>query len=370
MASPTQRTLDPSDVTRLVAASFGRDRQVLDCGPLSGGGFAAVWWVALDDGRRVVLKVAPGPGTPLLRYERRLIAAEARYFRLVAAHAPGVPVPPVLHYGDDSRALDSDWLFTGLLPGRSLYELSTADPAPDDAPVRAAFGAAVAELHTVTGRRFGYDDGRTGAPTWRAAFRAIVDDVLADAADWDVELPARAARIRDLVERNGDVLDAVDRPALLHFDGWDGNVLADGDGNGGLRMTGLVDGERYLYGDPLMDLVSPAPYRRIEDEPGNPFLLGYRAASGSPLILDDAARRRLTLYRLHLYLLMTVEMPSRNITMQSRPDRYALLADLLDRQLTELGRDRAPRSAEPGTRRRRDRRPAGVAVADRRPSSV
>jgi aminoglycoside phosphotransferase (APT) family kinase protein len=336
--SPTQRALHPSDVARLVGASFGPRRQPVDCGPLAGGGFAAVWWVDLDDGRRVVLKVAPRPETPLLRYERRLIAAEARYFRLVAARAPGVPVPRVLHHGADPRVLDGDWLFTVRLPGRPLSALSATGSAADDAPVRAAFGAFLAELHSVTDERFGYDDGRTGAPTWRGAFAAIVDDLLADAADWRVELPVPAGRIRDLVRRNGEVLDAVDRPALLQFDGWDGNVLAARDSAGALRMTGLVDGERYLFGDPLMDLVSPALYRRIEDEPDHPLLLGYAAAAGSPPVLDEAARRRLTLYRLYLYLLMTVEMPSRNITREARPDRHARLADLLDEQLTELGR--------------------------------
>jgi hypothetical protein len=40
------------------------------------------------------------------------------------------------------------------------------------------------------------------------------------------------------------------RPALLHFDLWDGNVPA-------------ADGP-----DPLLDLVSSAPFRRIEVEPG------------------------------------------------------------------------------------------------------
>ena len=52
------------------------------------------------------------------------------------------------------------------------------------------------------------------------------------------------------------------RPALLHFDLWDGNVLGGPDG-----LTGLVDGERWLFGDPLMDIVSPALRRRIEREP-------------------------------------------------------------------------------------------------------
>ncbi|NYF59158.1 phosphotransferase family protein [Micromonospora purpureochromogenes] len=332
MSSPTQRLLDPDQVRRYVAASLGPDVAVTDCAPLAGGGFAAVWSATLDDGRGVVLKVGPPPEVPLLRYERGLIAAEARYLRLVAARAPEVPVPPLLHHGSDPVL--GDWLLTGLLAGRTLYRL-TVDGAPVDA-VRAQLGAALAALHRVDGDRYGYDGGRAVGATWREAFTAMVDDLLADAADWAVPLPVPAGRIRELVHRHAAALDAVRRPALLHFDGWAGNVLAVAGPDGVPRLNGLVDGERHLYGDPLLDLVSPLIFRRAEDEPADAFLRGYRAAGG-PVPLDEAGvRRRLGLYRLHLYLLMTVEMPSRGITADNDPGRVARLAELLDRELAAL----------------------------------
>ena len=66
---------------------------------------------------------------------------------------------------------------------------------------------------------------------------------------------------------------------MLHFDCWDGNVLAAPDRDGRLRLRGLVDGERFLYGDPLLDLVSPLLFRRVEDEPEHPLLRGYQATA-------------------------------------------------------------------------------------------
>jgi aminoglycoside phosphotransferase (APT) family kinase protein len=343
--SPTQRILDPADVARFVAASFPAGRRVAGCAPLTGGGFAAVWRVALDDGSAVVLKVGPPPGVPLLRYEEGLLAAEARYFRRIAADLPEVPMPRVLRHG--STPDDGDWLFTSLLAGTPLSELAvTGAGARGDAPVREAFGAALARVHRLRGDRFGYDDGRSGAATWWRAFRAMVDDLLADAADWRVELPAPADRIRALIDRHGGLLDALDRPALLHFDGWDGNVLAVPDGDG-LRLSGIVDGERFLYGDPLVDLASPLLFRRAEDEPEHPFLRGYNAEAartGDAVRFDPPTLRRLSLYRLHLYLLMTVEMPSRRITREARPERYERLAVLLDEELTALGRPVPPPS--------------------------
>ncbi|GAA0455549.1 phosphotransferase family protein [Actinoplanes campanulatus] len=326
--SPTQRLLDAADIERSIATALP-GRRVVTSAPLSGGGFATVWSARLDDGADVVLKVAPRDDVPLLRYERDLIAAEGRYLRRLAAEAPEVRVPRVLH-------ASPEFLVTERLPGRNLFEVQSGPAPVDDAPVRAAFGAELARVHRLTGDRFGYDAGRTSAPTWSAAFLAMIDDLLDDAADWHVETPAPAGRIRDLIIRHAGLLDGVRRPALLHFDGWDGNLLvADG------RLTGFVDGERFLYGDPLLDFTSAALFRRIEDEPGHPFLQGY-----GEVRLDAPALRRLSLYRLHLYLLMTVEMPSRRITRQAHPERYERLAKLLDAELTELAR---PVPVDPGS---------------------
>ncbi|OKI69714.1 phosphotransferase family protein [Micromonospora sp. CB01531] len=342
--SPTQRRLDPDMVRRYVAASLGPAPRVTGCGPMTGGGFAAVWWVNLADGRAVVLKVGPPAQVPLLRYEHDMVGAEARYLRLVTERAPAVPVPPLIHHGSDPVL--GDWLLTGLLPGRSLWDLTQAGDDTDE--VRAEFGVALAAVHGITGDRYGYDGGRASADTWRGAYLAMLDDLLADAADWRVSLPVPADRVRELVDRHAPVLDAVRRPALLHFGGWAGNVLAVAGADGTPRLSGLVDGERYLWGDPLMDLVSPLLFRRTEDELDDPVVRAYRTIAPCPL--DTGARRRLSLYRLYLYLLMSVEMPSRGITGESDPWRVARLAELLDQELSDLDRAEALTASRSGGR--------------------
>jgi len=339
-ASPTRRALTTADIERYLAASFDPPPRVVDCAPLDGGWFAAVWSAELADGRSVVLKVGPPPQVPVLRYERGMIAAEARYLRLVAAHAPQVPVPAVLHHGVDPGV--GDWLVTVRLPGRNLPAIAAeaargGGAAPDDSAARYDLGTAYAALHRITGGRFGYDGDRAAAATWAAAFTAMVEELLADAADWSVRLPASPDRFRSLVARHTGLLDTVRRPALLHWDGWDGNVLAASGPDGVLRMTGLVDGERYLYGDPLMDLVAPLLFRRAEQEPEHPFLRGYRAAAGAAVDLDDdRVRRRLALYRMHLYLVMLVEMPSRHLTGPEHQGQVELLTGLLNEELAAL----------------------------------
>ncbi|MEU4242243.1 phosphotransferase [Actinoplanes sp. NPDC026619] len=305
MRSPTQPTLSEKDIAAIVSEALGAG--LAGAEELSGGTFAAVWRAGLDDGRQVVVKVAPPASARMLRYESGIIPAEAEYFSMVREQAPGVPVPEVL-------AVSAEWIITSLLPGAPLA-------SNDSARARTELGAAIRQVHTITGAHFGYTGDRATGPDWPTAFHGIIEALRADAADWNVPLPP----LSGVVERHHDVLATVTRPALLHFDLWDGNVLVGPDG----AMTGLVDGERYLYGDPLLDFVSPALFRRIEEIPDHPFLAGYR-----PEPFDESARTRLSLYRVHLYTLMIAEGPSRGI--ERSEGRHDYLIGLLEAELAGL----------------------------------
>jgi aminoglycoside phosphotransferase (APT) family kinase protein len=333
MASPTQRVIGPADMAQLTREAFGAGVDVVAARALSGGGFAAVFRLELSDSRTVVLKVGPPPETRLLRYEQGIIGAEARYLRRVAQAALAIPQPRLLHYGNDAPTFEGEWLFTEYLSGVALTELGDA-PGGDE-KVRADLGEAIARLHTITGEHFGYDGARAQAGTWPKAFTAIVEWMLADAADWNIDLCVPADRIRQVIARHIGLLEAVDRPALVHFDLWDGNVLCTKQSDGRWGLQGLVDAERCLFGDPLIDFISPTVFRDIEREPDHPFLRGYAAQLGHPVGLGGPELRRLTLYRIWFYLLMIVEMPSRGMTPQNEPRRTALLDDLLRRYVAE-----------------------------------
>jgi aminoglycoside phosphotransferase (APT) family kinase protein len=317
VVSPTQRHLTPADVTALLRERFGLT--VVHCGPLSGGTFAAVWRATLDDGTETAVKIGPPPGVPLLRYERGVIAAEARYYRL-AAGAPGVPVPPVL-------AADDEVVVVGLLPGRPLTDQEQEQKAADS--VRQQLGTALRHLHTVKGSRFGYDGaGRADGATWSEAFAAMTTDLLADGRDWGVALPVAGDRVMETIAGHAAVLDEVREPSLVHFDLWDGNVLCH-DG----RLTGLVDGERYFWGDPLFDFVCTAIGRRMEREPEHPVLRGYYGTATHSFTAAQCAR--LMLYRIHFCLLLLIEMPSRAMVGEIERERREwvtpwLLGDLRD----------------------------------------
>jgi Ser/Thr protein kinase RdoA (MazF antagonist) len=319
---PTQRSFTRDDVDAAARTAFPHTT-VSAAEQLAGGSFGTVWRVDLADGRRTALKIGPRPGAKLLRYEAGMLAAEGEYLRLVERHAPGVPGPRLLYLADD-------WLFMSFVPGTPLSDLPDG---VDGAPARYDTGAAVARLHGVTGDFHGYAGDRPRAGDWPTAYAGILGAALDDGADWGVPLPVPADVLRALPGRHAAALATVSTPVLLHFDLWDGNVLTTV-ADGTARLSGLIDGERYLWGDPMIDFASPWLLRDIFAEPDHPFVAGYRSVR--PLAVDPAVRIRYDFARLYLYLLMLVEFPSRGKTPTSDPRMWQLLNDLIPQVVTDL----------------------------------
>ncbi|MFM9613162.1 phosphotransferase family protein [Streptomyces niveiscabiei] len=258
--------------------------------PLSGGTYNAVEELRLDDGTRYVLKVAPPDQG--LRHEKRLLVAEAQFYE--GAARADVPAPKVVAQGDG-------YLLMTAVPGEQWSE-----PAQHTA-LRAELAGLVARLHRITGPAYGYPSGALGplAPDWRTAFTGMLDAVLADADDYAAELPLATGEIREIVRTAYGALDDVTTPCLIHFDLWPGNILVD---PAVPRVTGLIDGERMFWGDPLADFVSLALLTDIREDEN--FLTAYQKAGGKAEF-DDSARQRYALYRTYLYLIMLTEQVPR-----------------------------------------------------------
>jgi len=150
----------------------------------------------------------------------------------------------------------------------------------------------VRPLRTSIGLRAAGSATRAIVPTprpWDQAFIAIVDSLIQDAQDWEMPLPVTPLELRATLRRNQAALADVATPVLVHFDLWDGNILAEPAETGRWMLSGLVDGERHLFGDPLVDFISTALFRRIEDDPSDPFLTGYRRGSDAEIELSESA---------------------------------------------------------------------------------
>lgn len=321
------RTLGDGVVDGLLArAGIGAARVAVRAA-MAGGTYNALHSVGLTDGSRLVLKVPPPAGSPRLRYEAELLCGEALFYE--SAAAVGVPAPRVVHaeWAEDAGA--EPFLLMTHSPGVSWFEVAESMAAGERGRLREELGGLVARLHTVRGPGFGYP-ARGVAPLadrWAPAFAAMTGAVLDDAAAFGSWLPRPAGAIRSVLAGGSAALAEVAEPVLVHFDLWPGNILLDG-APGARTVSGLIDGERMFWGDPLADFASLSLLLGdAEDDPA--FLAGYGAAGGRTGF-DDAARVRLALYRCYLYLIMLVEVVPR----ATAGEQLAWVRDVVGPRLT------------------------------------
>jgi aminoglycoside phosphotransferase (APT) family kinase protein len=323
--SLTKHPLAEAELRTLVRTAFGAQITVDRWSELTDGSYNAAFAVSLDDGRDLVLKVAPPPQLRLLTHEVDLMRTEVDVYRIAAT--AGVDVPAVVSADFRRTVIGTDYVFLSRVDGVAFDTVRDTMTAEALASVRAQVSTAATTLHRVTGVAFGYPlrDSESWQPTWRASFGAMVTDILGDAVRLDSRLPMPAARIGELLRDHADLLDDIDRPALVHFDLWDGNIFVRPDPALGWRVTGLIDGERALYGDPVSELVSLGLFREFDEATLAPF--------GE---ITDRDWRRLHLYTTYLYVIMAVEGATRGWHSPERREYESWLGDRLAELLAKL----------------------------------
>ena len=204
------------------------------------------FFVTLDDGREVVLRIAPPDDAGFLFYERRMMAQEPGLHRLLREKT-SIPVAEVLLYDDSRGLIDRDLLIMARLPGAAMSDVSLAPSKADR--VLEQVGRHLRELHdTCQETRYGYlgeHHPMEPAGSWVEAFRTmwslLVEDIRACGA-YDAD---EAKAVREALTPHLKLFDREVPSCLLHMDIWAQNILVDGEGN----VTGIVDWDRALWGD-------------------------------------------------------------------------------------------------------------------------
>lgn len=278
----------------IVAAHFGGQATIHHYAELTEGMYNAAYLIELADGQKSVLKVAPPDHVRVLRYEKNIMQAEVNVLRLLGAQT-NVPVPEVLAYDTSRRLTDNDYYLMSFIPGVGLHKLRKELSVEEQRAIDFRTGEYLRQINAITGTYFGYfAQPEFHFSTWRAAFGSMVEQVLRDGRDAGVELPidydALSARLQPFYR----VLDEVMQPALVHWDLWDGNIFIDPVTK---TIAGILDCERALWGDPLMEVNFGAFGLNLS------LMDGY----GIDLLATPAARTRRCLYNVYLWLIMVIE---------------------------------------------------------------
>lgn len=215
---------------------------------LTEGFFNVAYRIELEE-RMVILKVAPAPDVDIMTYEKNIMWTEVNTMKLVKQRTM-VPVPEILFYDDSRTVCDRTYFFMEYLPGRSfsscMEELSEAEKDS----VFHRVGECTRQLNQITGKKFGYygQPDRQG-DTWYEVFKEMLSDAFDDAVRKQIAVPVAKEKMLALLEKDKTCFEEVTVPRFVHWDIWAGNVFVDKS-----KVTGIIDFERALWADELMEV--------------------------------------------------------------------------------------------------------------------
>jgi len=269
---------------------------------INDGWFNTIHVLELDDDSRVVFKASPPPTFAVMRYERNILATEVAVYRCLTQ--AGVCVPQVLVDCPTGDGLGHAWFMMAFVAGENWAHLRKRLPIDLCDRVDASIAQQAVRVNSIKGERFGrWGEDHCRSSSWATSFLLMLEDLLADAQDKCVDLPCSATRLRNLFRAARAELDEVKTPQLVLWDLHDGNVMVKPES---LALAALLDTDRALWGDPLMEF-----YFRSLANTSEAWKQAYRrscAAAGRVYPLDTTgAAQRLALYELYLALVMIIE---------------------------------------------------------------
>ena len=276
---PTNRQL-----VECVAAHMDVDADAISLAPIPSGKFNDSYYV-LAGGTEYVLRIAPSRNAVFCFYEREMMRQEPFIHQMLLDRTT-VPVARIYVFDDSHRIMPRDFLIMERLPGIAMSELTHVD----EAAVLRQVGQALAQTHAQKGNRYGYvgahhpmEPQNSWAEAFHIMWRKLVDDVVSVGYYEDEERTLMLSTLDKYMR----LFDRPVEASLLHMDVWAQNILVEG----GNRLTGLLDWDRALWGDPEIEF-AVLDYCGISKQP---FWEGY----GGNRDESDEARVRNFFYLLY-----------------------------------------------------------------------
>ncbi len=218
--------------------------------PIKSGKFNTSYFVDAGAARHV-LRIAPPADAGFIFYEAGMMAQEPELHRTIIEKT-SVPAAAIIAYDTSHEAIDRDLILMERLPGSPQSE-AVLSPART-ARLLEQLGAALRQLHDLhdPGGLYGYlgeHNCMEPQSDWGSAFEIMWCKLIDDIEACDGYSPEEALAMRRLLESNRGHFDHGPSSSLLHMDVWAQNILTDGEGN----LTGLVDFDRALWGDPEIE---------------------------------------------------------------------------------------------------------------------
>lgn len=223
----------------------------------------------------------------------RKFANERAAYDLLAGS--GLPVPAVLALDESRAVVPYDFIVLTRLPGANLAESWRALAPEQLRGLEREAGACLARLHCHSFEAFGKLHALPKRPfeTWPSYVDDYVRRYLAPARQLALVDAATQARLERALAAAQGLFAQVRRGALVHCDFHYENILQQGG-----RLSGLLDFEWAISGDPAYDLETARTREAMISGSEAAFQEGYRSVRA----LDEDHERRIAIYRLFFRL--------------------------------------------------------------------
>lgn len=314
--SLTKNKKSNEEIVKMIQKGLG-NINVIKIEELTEGFFNIAYLIELENNRAVILKIAPPSDTIIMTHEKNIMYSEVTSMKMVAEKT-NCPVAKIIFYDTSHTICDADYFIMEKLEGKSFNStLDNLSEANKD-KINYEMGMYNKELNFICGERFGYfgQPDKQGE-NWFEVFKSIVNDAIYDAKRLSVDLKISGEDILKLLDRDKSYFEEVKVPKFVHWDLWAGNIfVSDG------KITGLIDFERCLWADELME-VGFRTYGYNEK-----FFKGYGIEN-----LDNNQQIRTKWYDVYLFLICSIEGTYRNYETE---DIYNWGTDMLKKCITEF----------------------------------
>ncbi len=288
--SITKNKQDDLTIGRMFKAAFP-DNEIEHLQELSEGFFNVAYQITMVGGSEVILKIAPSAEMDIMTHEINIMYSEVDCMKRVAKET-SVPVAEIIYYDNSHTICNSDYFFMKRLKGQSFNSAMEAMSEELKYQIFRKMGEYTALINRVTGSKFGY----YGQPDkqgdqWYLVFKDMLKDTYHDAARKNIQIKVPCERLLQLLDKDRHIFEQVKVPKLVHWDIWAGNVfVSEGE------ITGLIDFERCLWGDELLEIGFRTCW------PGDAFFDGYGLGK-----LTAEQIRRSQWYDIYLFLISSLE---------------------------------------------------------------
>ena len=316
MESMTKNRQDKAVLERMIQKNFA-SAEMTEYQELTEGYYNVAYDVKLSDGREIILKIAPRSDVRIMSYEHGIMGSEVDAMRMVEGYLE-IPAPKVLAYDESCSICDSPYFFMEKLSGKSLNAIRDTMSEEEINEIYIQTGKILKKVNQIKCSAFGYP----GQPAfqgnnWYQVFHKMLEAGIEDAKTGTVDLKISVSKLWSMLERDKKYFDEVTQPYLVHWDCWDGNIFTE---HG--KITGIIDWERCLFADPLMEVGFRTFFSNI------PFMEGYGMEK-----LTDKQLRRAIWYDVYMMILVSLECEYRKYDTM---EMYDYAVDVLQKQIKKL----------------------------------